>query len=187
MTLPFLRARGLRGAGLLSALLLSLLWMVSGAFGSRIAGEASDSPQPARIPCTVERIVDGDTLVCTDSGRVRLLLIDTPELDQGPFGEVAKLALEGLLPVGVTVELEPDIQLRDSYNRLLAYLILPDGRMANEVLLDMGVAVVSVYPPNVRHVERFRVVVESARAARRGLWAVGAFDCLPADHRGGDC
>lgn len=184
MTVPFLRARGARAAALLSALLLSLFWMVSGAFGSR---EGSEAFQSERVPCTVERVVDGDTLVCSDAGRVRLLLIDTPELDQGPFGDVAKLALEGLLPVGLRVDLEPDIQLRDTYDRLLAYLILPDGRMANEVLLEMGVAVVAVYPPNVRHVDRFRAVVEEARANRRGLWAVGAFDCLPSDHRGGEC
>jgi endonuclease YncB( thermonuclease family) len=44
------------------------------------------------IPCTVERVIDGDTLVCADAGRVRLLLIDAPELDQGPFGEVARVA-----------------------------------------------------------------------------------------------
>jgi predicted permease len=72
---------------------------------------------------------------------VRLLLIDTPELDQGPFGEVAKVALEGLLPVGEQVELETDVDTHDQYDRLLAYLYLSDGRMVNEVLLEMGVAV----------------------------------------------
>lgn len=197
-----LKIRASKSALLVSLLLLSVLWLTSGLWGSRgspaDSGEgaavgpvetvpSTASAQAARIPCTVERIVDGDTLVCSDAGRVRLLLIDTPELDQGPFGEVAKLALEQLLPVGVKVELETDVQLRDSYDRLLAYLILPDGRMANEALLDMGVAVVAVYPPNVRHVDRFRGVVEVARAGRRGLWAIGAFECLPSDHRAGRC
>jgi micrococcal nuclease len=132
-------------------------------------------------------VIDGDTLVCADAGRVRLLLIDAPELDQGPFGEVARVALEGLLPVGGRVDLVTDVDTHDQYDRILAYLVLPDGRMVNEVLLDIGVAVVSVYPPNVKHVDRFRTVVEGARAARRGLWALGAFECLPADHRAERC
>jgi len=166
------------------ALLLVVL-LIGGAVSLLRGDLASD--RTARIPCAVERVVDGDTLVCSDAGRIRLLLIDAPELDQGPFGEMAKTALEGLLPSGVKVELETDVQSHDQYNRLLAYVYLPDGRMVNELLLDMGVAVVSVYPPNVRHVDRFRSIVEGAREARRGLWAVGAFECLPSDHRAGRC
>jgi micrococcal nuclease len=154
---------------------LSLLW-----------GAVATQPT-TRIPCAVERVVDGDTLVCSDAGRVRLLLIDAPELDQEPFGELAKTALEGLLPTGLKVDLETDVQTHDQYDRLLAYVHLPDGRIVNEVLLDMGVAVGSVYPPNVRHVDRFRSIVEAAREAKRGLWAVGAFECLPSDHRSGRC
>lgn len=156
-------------------------------FGVGRSGEVSPTSGQSTIPCVVERVVDGDTVVCEDAGRVRLLLIDTPELDQGPFGEVAKVALEGLLPVGIRVGLETDVDTHDQYDRLLAYLFLPDGRMVNEVLLEMGVAVVSVYPPNVRHVDRFRSILEEARAARRGLWALGAFECLPADHRAERC
>jgi micrococcal nuclease len=137
--------------------------------------------------CIVERVIDGDTLVCDGGVRVRLLLIDAPELSQGPWGMVARRELESLAPAGTPLRLERDVQPRDRYGRTLAYLWLEDGRMLNEQLLRAGVAVVSIHPPNVRHVERLRAAVVEARAAKVGLWATSAFDCSPADHRNGRC
>jgi micrococcal nuclease len=146
------------------------------------------SPLPADMPtCTVQRIVDGDTLVCDDGVRVRLLLIDAPELSQAPFGHMAMDTLEALAPAGTVLRMEPDVQALDRYGRTLAYLYLEDGRMVNEELLRAGVAVVSVHPPNVRHVERLREAVEYARSVNAGLWATPAFECSPADHRAGRC
>lgn len=144
-------------------------------------------PPGSRASCQVARIVDGDTIECAESGSVRLLLVDAPEMDQGPFGAVAKTALESLLPLGATTQLEIDVDPNDQYDRILAYVHLADGRIVNEELLRMGVAVVSVYPPNVKYVERFRAVSAEAIAAKRGLWALNGFECLPADHRAGRC
>ncbi|HZD05664.1 MAG TPA: thermonuclease family protein, partial [Longimicrobiales bacterium] len=94
--------------------------------------------------CVIATIVDGDTLDCADGRRIRLLLVDAPETDQEPFGAVARTALEQLAPAGTSVAVETDVQLRDRYGRLLAYLHLDDGRMVNEELLRLGVAVVAV-------------------------------------------
>jgi endonuclease YncB( thermonuclease family) len=143
--------------------------------------------QPAERSCVVQRVVDGDTLDCADGRTVRLLLVDAPELSQSPFGTLAKRALEALAPSGIRLLAEVDVRPLDPYRRVLAYLILPDGRMVNEELVRSGPAVVSVYPPNVRHVERLRAASEAARAARAGFWAVDAFACLPADHRARRC
>lgn len=137
--------------------------------------------------CVVARVIDGDTFVCDGGERVRLLLIDAPELDQGPYGARSRDALIRLIPAGVEVGLEIDVQERDRYRRLLAYVYGPGGLMANEELLRQGYAVVAVYPPNVKYVDRFRRVQEAARTARVGLWSGSAFDCLPADHRAGRC
>jgi micrococcal nuclease len=142
---------------------------------------------PAQADCKVQRIVDGDTLVCDGGDRIRLLLIDAPELSQGPFGTAARRELESLAPVGTALRLEMDVQPRDRYGRTLAYLWLEDGRMVNEELLRAGVAVVAVYPPNVRHVDRLRAAVEEAREGKVGLWATSAFECEPGDHRAGRC
>ena len=35
--------------------------------------------------------------------RIRLLLVDAPEMDQGPFGEVVRTFLAGLTPPGATL------------------------------------------------------------------------------------
>jgi micrococcal nuclease len=137
--------------------------------------------------CVVARIVDGDTLTCDDGVRIRLLLIDAPELSQGPWGATARDALTALAPRGTALRLEFDVQLRDRYGRTLAYLWLDDGRMVNEELLRAGVAVVSVYPPNVRHVERLRAAVVEAQEAGTGLGSTPAFECSPADHRARRC
>jgi micrococcal nuclease len=147
------------------------------------------APQSGTDPdtCTVERVVDGDTLVCQGGTRVRLLLIDAPELSQAPWGAAAKERLEELAGPGTAVVLEHDVQRLDRYGRTLAYLHLQDGRMVNEELLVSGMAVVSVHPPNVRHVERLRAAAERARSAGSGLWSTPAFECTPAEHRAGRC
>jgi micrococcal nuclease len=151
------------------------------------AAEPGTAAGAGAATCVVARIVDGDTLVCAGGERVRLLLIDAPELSQAPFGAAARRALEALAPPGTWLGVEHDVRPIDRYGRTLAYLWLADGRMVNEELLRAGVALVAVYPPNVRHVERLRAAVAEARAAGAGLWATTAFECGPADHRAGRC
>jgi len=186
------RLRTMRsGVPVLVFLLAGILVTLARGAALEQRGAAAGRPEVThlgtRLPCRVERIVDGDTLVCVNLGRVRLLLIDTPELDQEPFGQMARDALAELVPPGSEVQLETDVQTHDRYGRLLAYLHLEDGRIVNEEVLAMGMAVVLVYPPNIRHVDRFRAAVERAREEKRGLWETEAFSCLPVDHRSGRC
>lgn len=140
-----------------------------------------------REPCVISRVVDGDTVWCTEGRKVRLLLIDAPERDQGPFGASSRAALMALLPVGSVAQLEFDVQRRDRYGRELAYVYNSAGRLVNEDMLLEGYAVVLVYPPNVRHVERMRAAAAVGRQERRGLWETSAFECEPVDHRRGRC
>lgn len=137
--------------------------------------------------CTIARISDGDTVRCRDGLRVRLLLIDSPERDQRPFGEAAARQLATLIPAGSVVRLEYDVRRQDQYGRTLAYVFTREGRFVNEEMLRTGFAVVTVYPPNVKHVDRLRAVADSARQQRRGLWASSGFACLPRDRRARRC
>ena len=124
---------------------------------------------------------------CGSAGRIRLLLIDAPELAQGAAGSAAREALEKLIPVGTQVTVETDVRPRDTYKRLLGYVYLPNGRMANEEMARSGYATALVYPPNVKYVERIRRAVADAQKTKRGLWAAGFFDCTPRDYRAGRC
>mgnify|MGYP006183005589 CR=1 FL=1 len=137
--------------------------------------------------CTVARVSDGDSITCADGTRVRFLSIDAPELDQGPFGRAAQAYLEAILPEGTEARLEIDVERTDRYDRLLAYVYRPDGRMVNRLMVRQGFAVAYVGPPNVRHVETIRAAADSARTQGLGLWTIEAFECLPSDHRRGSC
>lgn len=129
----------------------------------------------ATRPCTVERVIDGDTFTCADGERVRLLLVDAPEIDDEPPGVLARAFVRGLLPPGARVRLETDVEVRDRYGRFLAYVHLPDGRLLNRVLARRGFAEVMVIPPNVGRLPAMRAAVDSARGEGAGLWAVEAF------------
>jgi micrococcal nuclease len=131
----------------------------------------------------VDRVVDGDTVIVTfsDSGdeeKVRLIGVDTPEsatqdehLDI-PFGEVAsKFTKDSLL--NKTAYLEFDIDERDQYGRMLAYLYI-DGKMFNYRLLREGYALQVTYPPNVKYEKEFSAAVEAARKDKNGIWALRA-------------
>ena len=53
------------------------------------------------------------------------------------------------------VKLELDVRKIDPYDRLLAYVYLPNGQMFNETLVREGYAQVATFPPNVKYQERF--------------------------------
>lgn len=140
-----------------------------------------------RASCTITHVSDGDSVVCDPIGRVRLLLIDAPELAAGDIGRDSRRELLEIMPVGTEVVAETDVRVTDQFGRVLAYLFLADGSMVNEQMVESGYATALVYPPNVKYVERIRGAVESARRAKRGLWASGGFNCAPRDYRAGRC
>jgi micrococcal nuclease len=149
-------------------------------------GSGPPVPSIKLSACVIARIVDGDTIDCKAQGRVRLIGVDTPELSQDPFGAQAAATLADVVPVGTTVGLERDVEARDRYNRVLAYVWL-DSTMVNWMLVRAGWAVLLTYPPNVRYVDWFTQAQELARDEKRGLWASGGFECMPTDRRRGRC
>jgi micrococcal nuclease len=169
--------------------LLTLATLALALVSSTVAACAQDSTRTANgtATCVVQRVTDGDTLVCERNQRVRLLQIDTPELSQTPFGGQARAALLELAPVGSRLRVELDVRHRDQYGRTLAFLWTADGRMINEEMLRRGMAVVLVYPPNVKYVDELRAASKAARDERVGLWATAAFECSPRDYRAGRC
>lgn len=124
---------------------------------------------------------------------VRLLAIDAPEIAHpeanpptpadcwGNEAQAAARALMGGRVITLQFDLRaiagctPPIQrtdaercgLRDIYDRLLAYVVLPDGTVANQTMVREGNAY------SYRHeVALYNQLEDEARAAMRGMWGV---------------
>lgn len=114
-------------------------------------------------------VADGDTVTVLHRGaqvRVRLHGIDCPERGQ-PFSTRAK-RLTSDLAFGRTVTVIPKRQ--DRYRRLVAEVVLPDGRSLNRELVGAGMA---WHFTRYSKDERLARAEREARAARRGLWSEG--------------
>ena len=149
-------------------------------------GTAPSAEIPRVTRAVVTRHTDGDTAwFRLDGGgeeKVRFIGIDTPEVygQVEPYGREASAYTARAIPIGATVWLETDVELRDRYDRLLAYVWLESpgdasvgevrAKMLNARLVSDGFAQVSTYPPNVRYVEVFTECQAEAREANRGLW-----------------
>jgi micrococcal nuclease len=147
--------------------------------------EPRADPLPAGT-ATVVHPVDGDTIVVQVGGQeesVRFIGIDTPEsvAQDRPvecYGPEAKARTAELLPEGTVVRLERDVEARDRYDRLLAYVIRDDDDLVvNLRLVEEGFAEAVSYPPNLARQAELDRAEAAARAAGRGLWpACGGTD-----------
>ena len=130
---------------------------------------------------TVERVVDGDTIVVNPSvggtEDVRLLGVDTPETVDPqepvePYGPEASAFTNQQLE-GERVTLIFDQEKTDQYDRALAYVqISSQSETFNETLLRQGYAQLYVVPPNDRYEVTFSQAQDQARQAQRGIWGL---------------
>jgi micrococcal nuclease len=172
---PSLIAAAVGLAVLVALALLAVRW-----------GPGGGDPDPPPGEAVVVRVVDGDTVVMAVGGgeeSVRLIGIDTPESvardrPDECFGAEAAQRLAELLPPGTVVRLTRDVEPRDVYDRLLAYVQRePDGLFVNAAQVGDGYAVAKDYPPNTTYRADLERAERAARAAGRGLWpACGGAD-----------
>ena len=142
---------------------------------SLLAGTAAAEEFAGRVV----GVTDGDTLTVLHGGRaetVRLQGVDAPEKRQA-YGDrarrfVADLAFDRTVTVKGTG--------RDRNGRLLADVILPDGRSLNQALVRAGYA---WWFRRYSRDGRLAQLEEEARSGRRGLWADEAPEA-PWDFRG---
>ena len=148
-----------------------------------------DAPAlPRGANAVVERPVDGDTIRVRLGGadgareRVRLIGVDTPETrdPRRPvqcFGKEAAGFTARTLPAGEAVRLVRDVEARDRFGRVLAYVYRArDDLFVNLALVEQGFAQVLTIPPNVAHAEQFVAAATRARQEGRGLWGACTSD-----------
>lgn len=151
--------------------------------------DAGPAAVPVRLPVppgaqqgVVVSVTDGDTVRLRGRGagplpaaptRVRILLVDTPEVADGGecFGREATERTEQLLPRGAEVRVEADRDLDDRFGRLLLHIWTDDGVSVGEALVAEGYATVLQIDPNRRYLERFEAREREARQDGRGLWS----------------
>ena len=136
------------------------------------------SAAPEGLAATVVSVVDGDTIhvrIADRLEKVRYIGMNTPEVHhprkgEEPGGREAS-EVNRQLVAGKQVRLELDVQERDRYGRLLAYVWVGDT-MVNAELVRRGYAQVMTIPPNVRHQQLLLKLQREAREAGRGLWSL---------------
>lgn len=129
----------------------------------------------AALQVRVQAVVDGDTLRTHDHRLVRLIGVNSPEIGKDgaadePLAVAARSYLSRLL-ADQPVTLVPDQETHDRYGRMLAHVLLPDGRSVQELLLEQGLASLIALPPNLDRIERYQAAERRARTQRRGLWS----------------
>ena len=185
---------GIAATALLALTLISINFNDSDDRSIQTAGSVAETPpainldqpsfgQQSENAYRVVKVVDGDTIIVDIDGveeRVRLIGVDTfesvhPDEDRNvAYGEIASDFTKSQLE-GKRVTLEYDVQEKDKYGRILAYVYI-DGKMFNKTLLEEGHAKVATYPPNVKYVDDFTAIQEQARKNKKGVWAYEAFE-----------
>jgi len=185
-------------ARILQLLVLAILVIViqahaSGALTARLYN------QTRRVQATVTRVIDGDTIRVRVGGRterVRLIGVDTPETSRNEkfmrditrersltpdellgYGAKAREFTEMLAPPGSRVGLEMDVQKRDRYGRLLAYVWVgvSDGgkgtALLNAELLKAGLAKTMTIKPDVKRAKYLKKLMKDAQRRGVGMWS----------------
>jgi micrococcal nuclease len=152
--------------------------------GPHSLGSVNEADLSRTLRAEVIDHVDGDTLRVRIPNpplglnaveTIRMIGVDTPETvhprrEIEYFGkEASEFTRQRLL--GKTVSLAFDWDLRDRYDRLLAYIFGPDGTCHNAALIREGYA--HAYTSYSFHfMDEFRRLEQEARRAKRGLWGL---------------
>ena len=154
---------------------LLLIILLSSSFAQAYFQSESWTIPPGLPEYQVIRVIDGDTILVRGLGKVRYLGIDAPELrhptkGEERFGFEASEYNKKLLQ-GKRVKLEFDLQRRDKYNRILAY-VYSGPIFVNACLVEAGYAEVMTIPPNVKYRKLFLKFQGRAKKDKRGLWGL---------------
>jgi len=168
----------------LSGLILSLLFLsvanisctpllnaISPTHRTTTSATSSTAVQNTVGEATVTRVIDGDTIDVSISGkiyRVRYIGMNTPEIGKPYYQEATDKNKE--LVAGKTVLLIKDVSETDEYGRLLRYVYVGDLFVDAE-LVRLGYAPATPYPPDIKYKTYLKSLEEQAKAMNLGMWA----------------
>lgn len=132
---------------------------------------------------TVKTVYDGDTVQLEDGRKIRLLGINTPEIQHKDKmaeagGEEAKAWLVNKLQ-HARVRLEFDSEKTDKYGRTLAHLFSEQKEHINLSLVKAGLATISIYPPNLLYVNELLAAEKKAEQDKLGIWQRPEYAPIP--------
>jgi len=124
---------------------------------------------PSSKEIRVKEVEDGDTVILNNGERVRYIGIDTPEKGEPYFREATEANREML--EGEKITLEYDVERRDDWGRILAYVWV-GNILINAELIEKGWALAYTHPPNLKYRNTFCSLQTQARKARVGIWSL---------------
>ncbi|RYY76691.1 MAG: nuclease [Gammaproteobacteria bacterium] len=132
-------------------------------------------PRGVGEPAIIDRVLDGDTVKLKDGRHVRVLGINTPEIEHGEkagqaLGTAASDAAEKFFSRGKNVRLFYDVQRVDPYGRTLAHIYDPRDRSLSAHLLREGLGFHVAIPPNLSLNECLHAQEAIARNKLVGVW-----------------
>ncbi|MFZ5476194.1 MAG: thermonuclease family protein [Myxococcota bacterium] len=131
---------------------------------------AADNPTSA----TVTSVYDGDTFTLSTGDRVRLRLVNTPEIRPPEAYAIEAREAVAVLLQNKVVALTYGEVTRDGYGRLIASVSVEGKDLATQVL-EQGLGHLFVIPPDNTDLTSLIAAQERARAARRGIWSTADF------------
>ena len=159
-----------------AVIIVCIVAIISSLFGFNYTGQDQATNNQGDLEAaTVERVVDGDTLIVDLNGeeeRVRLIGVDTPESvhpdesRNSAAGVDASEHTKSIVSVGDEVFLQQDVSDSDKYDRLLRYVWLErptdvndvteiKTKMLNAILIVDGYAEPKEYEPDTRYSDYF--------------------------------
>jgi len=122
----------------------------------------------------VKQVYDGDTVKLSDGKKIRLVGINTPEMNYKtgtpqPYAKKAKIFLkQKVLKQKIGIRFGND--KKDRHGRLLAHIFLNDGLNLQQALLKNGLAVNIAIPPNLWQQDCYKDAENEARILNKGIW-----------------
>ena len=153
------------------------------------AENGEENPETAKTlyPAEITAAVDGDTVKiqfknkipqdCSKNETVRLIGVNTPELNLHKDDEAEYFAEEAFLYTNryykeeVNVQLDDISSMRDKYGRLLAYIWLCNSTMLNKNLIEDGYGrYYNAFLFKEKYMKEFSDAEFQAIKAEKGIW-----------------